>query len=572
MPHLKMHKIKLKDFFRLIFLYWRSGDPSVKFSLFYFILSLALVIFVVGVNVFFNQLSGQFTNAIQDYNLHAILHLTLIAVLIFIAFTIFSAFQDYFYGLMQIRWRNWLTAHFVAKWMNSRAYYAIETFSRPIDNADQRISEDINQIISIFSGLTLGLFNAVLSMASFAVILWSLSTPINIPLPHGHHFVLHGDMVWFALLYSLISTYLTFKIGRPLIHLSFQQQRFEAFFRYHLMRIRENSEQIALYKAEPFEQKSLQSQFGNIVDNFIRIIKRQRLLALFTNLISISATFVPTLLALPGYFAHKYKMGGISQITQAFDVVNRALTFFITNYMQIAVIAATAGRLQQLSDESLRAETPQPLPYPSLQTHYHHSNFLVLKSVSLFKPNDELLVQNINLELKSGEHTLIMGPSGVGKSTLLRTIAGIWPYASGEIIKPETSFWFVPQKPYLPEGTLRDIMIFPDPSIYDEANILAALTHVGLTYLIPELSVSANYAQKLSLGEQQRLAFARLLIHQPRWILLDEASSSLDEAAESQLYRLLQNNLPESTLISVGHRSTLEVLHQRKLILVSAPL
>ncbi len=510
-------------------------------------------------------------NAIQDYNLHAILHLTLVAVIIFIAYTIFNAFQDYFYGLMQIRWRNWLTTYFVAKWMTSQAYYTIETFSRPIDNVDQRISEDIRQIISIFSGLTLGLFNAILSMASFAVILWTLSTPVNIPLPYGHHFVLYGDMIWFSLIYSVINTYLTFKIGRPLIQLSFQQQRFEAFFRYHLMRVRENAEQIALYKAEHFEQGALQNKFSQIVDNFICIIKRQRLLSLFTNLVSISASFVPTLLALPGYFAHKYKIGGISQIIQAFSVVNNALTFFINNYMQIAVIAATAGRLQQLSDESLRATQSPELPYSSLQTHYHHQPLLRLQDVSLYKPDNQKLVAHLNIDFKAGEHTLIMGPSGIGKSTLLRTIAGIWPYASGNLFKPEASFWFVPQKPYLPEGTLRDIMIFPDPSVYDEAKIIAALNAVQLGELIPQLSVHANYAQKLSLGEQQRLAFARLLIHQPQWILLDEASSSLDETAEAELYQLLHHQLPGSTLISVGHRSTLERLHQRKIILTDVP-
>ncbi len=567
-----MHKIKLRDFFTLILLYWRSKDPSVKFSLIYFILSLALVIFVVGVNVFFNQLSGQFMNAIQDYNLPAILHIVLISVIIFVVFSVFSAYQDYFYNLMQIRWRNWLTSHFISKWLHAHAYYAIETFERPIDNVDQRISDDINQMISIFSNLTLGVFNAVLSMGSFAVILWTLSTPLEIPLPYHHHFILHGDMVWFSLIYSIINTYFTFKIGRPLIQLSFQQQRFEAFFRYHLMRIRENSEQIALYKAESFEQKSLHQQFGNIVANFILIIRRQRLLALFTNLVSISANFVPTLLALPGYFAHRYKMGGITQITQAFSVVNNSLTFFISNYMQIAVIAATAGRLQQLSDESLRAETPQALPYPPLQVRYHQQNTLVLEAIPLFKPDQHLLLPPLNLEFKAGEHTLLMGPSGIGKSTLLRTIAGIWPYASGQIIKPNGSFWFVPQKPYLPEGSLRDIMIFPDPSIYDEAHIIEALRAVGLQNFIPELGVSANYAQKLSLGEQQRLAFARLLIHQPQWILLDEASSSLDKNSEAQLYQLIQERLPQATLISIGHRSTLERFHPRKLILANAPL
>ncbi len=562
-------KLSFKQFFALIMLYWTSRDKSVKFSFLYLIISIALVLFVVGANVFLNDWNGKFFNAIQNYDLHSILHLTLVAAILFTAFTIFSAFQDYFFGLMQIRWRNWLTAHFVSRWMNSKAYYQIETFGSPIDNADQRISEDVNQIISIFSALILGILNAVLSMFFFAMILWRLSTPIRIPLLHGHSFILQGDMLWFALIYSVVNTALTFIIGRPLIRLSFLQQRFEAFFRYNLMRIRENAEQIALYKAEPYERSALQTKFNDVVSNFILILKRQRLLALFTNLVGLTANFIPTLLALPGYFARKYQMGGITQITQAFAVVNDALSFFITHYMQLAVVSATAGRLQQLLAESEQAELPKDFPYSHLITEYHRAATLILKDLSLFKPDGTLLFSNMNETFTPGQHTLIIGPSGAGKSTLLRTIAGIWPFASGTLTKPEASLWFIPQKPYLPQGSLRDAMVFPDPTVYNESHIIEALTAVGLSHLIPTLSSVENWSQKLSLGEQQRLAFARLLIHKPNWILLDEATSSLDEESETTLYHLIQTRLPQSTLISVGHRSTLTALHHRHIILNS---
>ena len=562
-------KLSFKQFFALIMLYWTSRDKSVKFSFLYLIISIALVLFVVGANVFLNDWNGKFFNAIQNYDLHSILHLTLVAAILFTAFTIFSAFQDYFFGLMQIRWRNWLTAHCISRWMNSKAYYQIETFGSAIDNADQRISEDVNQIISIFSALILGILNAVLSMFFFAMILWRLSTPIRIPLLHGHSFILQGDMLWFALIYSVVNTALTFIIGRPLIRLSFLQQRFEAFFRYNLMRIRENAEQIALYKAEPYERSALQTKFNDVVSNFILILKRQRLLALFTNLVGLTANFIPTLLALPGYFARKYQMGGITQITQAFAVVNDALSFFITHYMQLAVVSATAGRLQQLLAESEQAELPKDFPYSHLITEYHRAATLILKDLSLFKPDGTLLFSNMNETFTPGQHTLIMGPSGAGKSTLLRTIAGIWPFASGTLTKPEASLWFIPQKPYLPQGSLRDAMVFPDPTVYNESHIIEALTAVGLSHLIPTLSSVENWSQKLSLGEQQRLAFARLLIHKPNWILLDEATSSLDEESETTLYHLIQTRLPQSTLISVGHRSTLTALHHRHIILNS---
>lgn len=556
-------KLSFKQFFALILLYWTSRDKSVKFSFLYLIISIALVLFVVGANVFLNDWNGKFFNAIQNYDLHSILHLTLVAAILFTAFTIFSAFQDYFFGLMQIRWRNWLTAHCVRRWMNSKAYYQIETFGSLIDNADQRISEDVHQIISIFSALILGMLNAILSMVFFALILWRLSTPIRIPLFHGHSFILQGDMLWFALIYSVMNTVLTFTIGHPLIRLSFLQQRFEAFFRYHLMRIRENAEQVALYKAEPYERSALQTKFNDVMSNFILILKRQRLLALFTNLVGLTANFIPTLLALPGYFARKYQMGGITQITQAFAVVNDALSFFITHYMQLAVVAATAGRLQQLLAESEQAELRKNLPYTHLLTEYHRAPTLILKNLSLFKPDGTPLFSNMNETFTPGQHTLIMGPSGSGKSTLLRTIAGIWPFATGTLQKPEASLWFIPQKPYLPQGSLRDVMVFPDPTVYNEPHIIEALTAVGLSQLIPTLSAFENWSQKLSLGEQQRLAFARLLIHKPSWILLDEATSSLDEASEITLYHLIQSRLPHSTLISVGHRSTLKALHFR---------
>ena len=555
--------ITSRQFFQLVFLYWRSKDRSVKTSAFYFALSILLVVFVVCANVYLNKLSGNLMDGIQNYNLPVILKTVIIMIILFLIYSVFAAYQDYFYALMRIRWRNWLTSHLVQKWLVSKAYYQIETFGSTIDNADQRISEDIAGLVNIFSDLTLGLFNAVLSFGSFAVILWSLSVPLTIPLGHGHHITIYGDMLWFAILYSVITTLITFKIGRPLINLSFMQQRFEAFFRFNLMRIRENSEQIALYHAEPFEKQSLQTRFNDVINNFIAVARRIRLLALFTTLITSVAQFIPTLLALPGYFARKYGMGGIAQIGQAFAVVSKSLDFFIVNYIQVASIVATAERLQLLIKESDRATHPKPLAYAHLKmlSAKHEISF---KKVTLYKPNGEVLLKDLNFEFKQGEHTLIMGRSGIGKSTILRTIAGMWPFATGTLKKPDIKIWFVPQKPYLPQGSIRDLMTFPDPSLYDENKIREALEAVGLGHLFQDYSV-INWNNTLSLGEQQRLAFARIFLHEPDWLLLDEATSSLDEASEAKLYTLLTKKLPKMTLISVGHRSTLKELHQKVL-------
>ena len=560
-----MKSITLRQFFNLVFLYWCSKDKSVKISALYFCISVVLVVCVVLANVFLNKLNGALFNSIQNYDLQGIIHVILIMVALFAVFAVFSAYQGYFYALMQIRWRNWLTSHFVTNWLNSKAYYNIETFGSPVDNADQRISDDIAQIINIFSGLTLGLLNAVLSMAFFAVILWNLSTPISIPLGHGHSFMLYGDMLWFAILYSLITTYFTFKIGHPLINLSFMQQRFEAFFRFNLMRIREHSEQVALYQAESFEKKSLQSKFDNVIMNFIAIAKRERFLGLFTSLIGVMASFVPTLLALPGYFARTYQLGGITQITQAFLVVSNALNFFISNYTQLASIAATANRLQLLMNESENAQKPlNPPAYAKLKIEYNHAKVIQLKNVSLYKPDGTQLLAHLSETVKQGEHVLIMGPSGVGKSTLLRAIAGIWPFATGTIQKPLAKVWFVPQKPYLPQGSIRELMTFPDPGLYDEAKIINALNLVGMGHLAQGFDTPVeNWHQTLSLGEQQRLTFARILIQEPDYLLLDEATSSLDETAETALYKLIQKQLPDVTILSVGHRSTLKALHQK---------
>ncbi len=563
----KINKVTLTNFFHLIFLYWRSKDKTVKTSLVYFFLSIALVIAVVFLNVYFNKLNGMLMDAIQNYDLHTLLHVILICIILFAIFTIFSAYQNYFYALMQIRWRNWLTNYFVTRWLSSRAYYQIETFGSEVDNADQRISDDINELINVFAGLTLGVVQAILSLTTFSVILWSLSTPLDIPLSHGRIFTIHGDMLWFAVIYSLTTTFITFKIGRPLINLSFMQQRFEAFFRFNLMRIRENSEQIALYQAEPFEKQHLQLRFNNIIDNFIAIAKRERLLGLFTNLISIIASFVPTLLALPGYFARKYAMGGIWQIIQAFSVVSTSLNFFISNYTQLAGLTATFKRLQLLLDQSDHTtQANKPSFSAKLQLEYTSCSDLILKNLNLFKPDGIPLLQQLNYTFRQGEHTLVMGRSGIGKSTLLRTIAGIWPFAIGTIYKPNAKIWFIPQKPYLPQGTIYDLMTFPDPTLFDEAAIKETLSLVNMGHLLNN-PAPVNWSHALSLGEQQRLAFARVILHKPDWLLLDEATSHLDEPSETALYKLLQQQLPKLTIISVGHRSSLKSLHHQVLTL-----
>lgn len=552
-----------KDFKKLILLYWTSRDTTVKLSFMFLILSIALVILVVGTNVFLNQLSGNFMSAIQHYELYKIIHYSIILLILYIVFSLLSAYQGYVFALMQIRWRNWFTHYCVTHWLNQQNFYQVETFPAKIDNPDQRISEDVNNLIIIFSNLILGVLSSILTIISFAVILWSLSSPVPISI-HGHSFIIHGDMLWAAIIYSIVSTFLTFIVGHPIINLSFWQQRFEAYFRYNLVRIRENCEAIAMYHGENNEHKTLTQKFNRVVGNFITLARRQRRLNIVTSLISYINNLLPTIIALPGYFARLYDLGGISRITQAFNVVSDALGFFITNYVQIAQIIATSQRLHallSLNGSPIDTKAPQ-----NVKIKYQNKK-LSAQNLKLYKPTGELLCGPLNFIINAGEHTLIMGPSGSGKSTLLRTISGIWPFASGTIIKPNEELLFIPQKPYLPEGNLRDVLVFPAISDYDEERIKTILTDVHLAHLLPLLNENINWSQKLSLGEQQRLSFARALLHEPRWLLLDEATSAMDEELETHLYQLLLTRLTKTTLISVGHRSTLKAFHTKVLTL-----
>jgi putative ATP-binding cassette transporter len=565
-PEATGERIPFKSFMILVLLYWRSQDATVKKSLLFLVLSMLLIILVVGTNVYLNQLSGDFMSAIQHYAKETIIHLSLILICLFTLFSIMSAYQNYIFALMQIRWRNWLTHYCVSHWLNQQNFYQLETFNAKIDNPDQRISEDVANLIGIFSGLVLGVLNSILTLGSFGVILWTLSSPINLSIG-GHAFTIYGDMLWAAMIYSIISTYLTFIIGRPIINLSFWQQRFEAYFRYNLVRIRENCEAIAMYHGEQKEHQTLREKFDRVVGNFISLARRQRRLDMLTGFIDYINNFIPTIIALPGYFAKRYDMGGISRITQAFNVVNKALGFFIVNYVQIAQIIATSQRLHallQLNGKPNDIKAPQ-----NLQIKYQNKK-LSAENLQLFKPSGELMLGPLNFAIAAGEHTLIMGASGSGKSTLLRTIANIWPFATGTLIKPSEELLFIPQKPYLPEGNLRDILIFPNINDFDEAKIKTILTKVQLGHLLPELNEIHNWSQKLSLGEQQRLSFARALLHEPKWLLLDEATSAVDEDLEQNLYQLLLDYLPKTTFISVGHRSTLKAFHPHILELKKA--
>ena len=402
-----------------------------------------------------------------------------------------------------------------------------------------------------------------MTLVSFVAILWTLSGPFTIP---GIHVTVPGYMVWAALLYAIVGTWLTDWIGRPLVTLNFNQQRYEADFRYSLVRFRENAEGVALYHGEADELRGFRDRFGNVVRNWWGIMRQQKRLTSFTAGYGQAAVIFPFVVAAPRYFRGEFALGGLMQTASAFGQVQDSLSYMISSYTDIAewraVVARLAGFNQAL--EQVRTEA-------AIQGIRHDetpAGGLGVEHVHLALPDGQTLVEDASFALRRGDTALISGPSGAGKSTLFRAIAGIWPFGRGRITMPAGDrVLFLPQKPYLPLGTIREVVSYPMPTAgVSDALLREALEAVELPQLGDKLDESANWALRLSPGEQQRIAFARALVQKPDWLFLDEATSAIDEAAEGRLYTLLRERLPGVTLISVGHRSTLRPFHARRLV------
>jgi putative ATP-binding cassette transporter len=368
-----------------------------------------------------------------------------------------------------------------------------------------------------------------------------------------------------AVLYALAGTWLTDRLGRPLVRLNFDRQRYEADFRFSLVRFRENTEGVALYRGETDEFRGFRERFEDVVGNWWGIMRRQKRMAYFTNGYGLGAWIVPSIVAAPRYFRGEIGLGGLMQTTQAFQQVQDALSFFIQSYKEIAAWCAVVERLagferalehvrRQSTDGGVRRAEGRP-------TH------LTVEGVDLFLPDGQPLMANINLSLLRGETVLLGGASGSGKSTLVRAIAGIWPFGRGEIhVPPSARVLFLPQRPYLPIGSLRNVVSYPMPAGgVDDKTLREALEAVDLTELVGRLDEVAHWALQLSPGEQQRIAFARALVQKPDWLFLDEATSAVDEATEARLYRLVRERLAGTTVFSVGHRATLRPFHARQL-------
>jgi vitamin B12/bleomycin/antimicrobial peptide transport system ATP-binding/permease protein len=538
--------------------YWLSEEKWSAWGLLLAVVALNLGNVYISVRI--NEWNNTFYDALQAFNGAEFFRQIVIFCILAGLAIIMSVYALYLNQMLQIRWRRWLTRKYLGSWLADHAYYHLQLMDAT-DNPDQRIAEDINQFTSYVLTLSLGLLTSAVSLISFLLILWRLSGPAQIPLgPWG---IVHipAYLVWTALLYAGVGTWLTVKIGRPLVRLNFARQRFEADFRFSLVRVRENAESIAFYGGEAVELNVFTGRFTKVFENFWEIMKRQKRLTWFTAGYAQAAIIFPIIAVAPRYFAKQIQLGGLMQVVNAFSSVQSSLSFIITSYTDIAAWQAVTERLSGFEERlrGIRTATyePQPIVFRGGDVS------LAAENLDLDLPDGRPLLRGIEFTLARGARMLISGPTGVGKSTLLRAIAGLWPFGRGEITIGEGSMLFLPQRPYLSLGTLASVLLYPlsDKSSATRARLPDLLNQVGLAGLIDKLDTLENWSQRLSLGEQQRLAFARVLLRRPPLLFLDEATSAMDEPSEARLYGLLQGASWRPTIVSVGHRSTLRGYH-----------
>jgi putative ATP-binding cassette transporter len=552
--------LALATIWRLAIPYFRSEDKWAGGALLAAVVAIELG--TVAIDVLINQWRNRFYTALQDYNWGAFVHEAIYFFVIGGIFVVIAVYQLYLNQWLQIRWRKWLTERYLGEWLSDATHYRMQLAGEVADNPDQRIAEDVRIFIEQFLTLGLGLLNSVVTLISFVVILWGLSETAPLHL-FGTSLNIPGYLVWAALIYAIGGTALTHLIGKPLIKLDFHQQRFEADFRFNLVRARENSEQIALLKGGDAEHVRLSERLGAIIRNWYAIMIRTQKITAVTQSYAQAVQIFPYVLVAPAYFAKKTQLGGLMQAASAFLSVQGALSFFIGAYRQLAEWQAVIDRLEGF-EHSIAAARERQRGNIRLDQE-GSADGIVLKGLRLATPDGTPLLATENFTLPRHQRTLLTGPSGSGKSTLFRAIAGIWPFGTGTVAIPSgATLMSLPQRPYFPIGPLSDALTYPAmPDHFNRDKLTAALTDVGLPALTGQLDTPGHWNQSLSPGEQQRIGIARALLHKPQFLMLDEATASLDEETEALLYRLIAQRLPESTIVSIGHRSTLQAFHQR---------
>jgi putative ATP-binding cassette transporter len=558
----------LATVWRISIPYFRSEDKWAGRGLLAAVIAIELI--SVFITVLLNSWNNRFYNALQERNwdnfVYEIEYFTVLAAL----FIGLAVYQLYLNQWLQIRWRKWMTEQYLNQWLNHANHYRMQLQGDSADNPDQRITDDVKQFVEATLSIGVGLLSSIVTLASFVVILWSLSNEAPLHM-FGRDINFPGYLVWGALIYSVLGTALTHLIGWPLVGLSFRQQKYEADFRFNLVRVRENAEQIALLRGESAERDRLHGRFAFVVENWLGIMSRTKKLTALTASYSQASVIFPYILVAPAYFAEKIQLGGMMQTASAFSSVQGAMSFFITAYRQIAewqsIILRLDGFEASIGTAQLLATNPH-----SIQTASGTSSTIDLHDLLVRLPNGTPLVETFGISFRPGENTLVTGPSGSGKSSLFRAIAGIWPFGAGVVrIPANATLMMLPQRPYFPVGKLTTAVAYPSvEGAFGENEIASVLDLVGLPGLAGRIDDEDHWNRTLSLGEQQRLGIARALLQKPTFLFLDEATASLDEASEAALYRLIETRLPDTTVVSIGHRSTLDPFHTRKIALVKS--
>ena len=541
-----------RGFWSLFKGYWSSEDKWKARGLLAVVIAMnfAMVYLLVKLNEWYNV----FYNALQNYEEENFWPLIGRFSAIAFCYILIAVYAVYLRQMLQIKWRTWMTKNYLQAWMSGQTYYRLQDAA---DNPDQRISEDIGQFVNLTLTLLIGFLRQLTTLAAFGVVLWNLSGAFTFQLG-GMEIVISGYMFWFSFVYSGLGTFFAHKVGRKLIGLNFDQQKYEADFRFSMMRVRENSESIAFYRGEPNELEGFNLKFSNVIKNYWQLMKKTKHLNFYVNSYAQLAVLVPLIMAAPRYFSKEIQLGGLMQISSAFGRVQDALSFFVDSYDTLASLAAVINRLAGFTEHMDEAKKIRSSVTTATAPE------LKISALNVSLPTGRDLLKKLSLELQNSKSLLVTGSSGCGKSTLLRTLAGIWAHASGEISLPANArVMFLPQKPYLPLGTLRRALIYPaaESDAPSDDALKKVLRLVELPALVDKLDAADDWSRILSLGEQQRLAFARVMLSAPDYIFLDEATSALDEPRELEMYELLRAQLPKVTVVSVGHRSTLFKMH-----------
>lgn len=543
--------------------YWQSEEKKKAYVLLLTIIALTLG--AVYITVLINQWYNGFYTALQNYNTELIYSGLWKFCYLAAIYIVLVVYSFYLKQVLMLNWRKWLTGKYLSNWLTEQAYYKMEMFGQKTDNPDQRISEDINSFVSMTLSLSLGLLKSVVTLISFVFVLWGLSGPLKINFL-GSDWNIPGYLVWASLIYSVVGTWLTHLVGKKLVGLNFTQQRFEADFRYSMMRVRENAENVAFYRGEEQEETVFKTRFIKLVDNLWEIIKKQKQLIWLNSGYSQIAIIFPLAVMIPRYLTKEITLGGIMQTSSAFGNVQGSLSYFADTYASLAEWQAVVKRLSTFAIHVNKIQN-ETTKY-KVDSNICDDDELKLENWKVDLPNGENLLKDINYNFQAGKNVLIKGVSGCGKSTLLRSIAKIWPYTNGSLtVADENDLMFIPQKSYLPLGTLRAAVLYPSNKKLSDEEIIKVLKKCKIGYLSDALNIEQDWSHVLSGGEQQRLAFARALIYQPKWLFLDEASSALDEETEQIMYQVLSECLPNTTLMSVAHRSTLNSFHDLVMLL-----